>query len=66
MTKIISRREELEESISEAKVSPQQAQEMRADLAKRESAYLRRRRSRIKIKGVIYVHYNYVLCCCCA
>eukprot|EP00026_Physarum_polycephalum_P004115 Phypoly_transcript_04132.p1 GENE.Phypoly_transcript_04132~~Phypoly_transcript_04132.p1 ORF type:complete len:456 (+),score=61.36 Phypoly_transcript_04132:562-1929(+) len=46
----IERREELEEAILEAQVTPQQAQEMRADLAKRESAYLRRRRSRIKFK----------------
>lgn len=44
------RREEMEEAISENKISAAHAQEMREDLAKRESAYLRRRRSRIKIK----------------
>lgn len=44
------RHEELEEAIIENKVPPNQAQAMRDDLVKRESAYLRRRRSRIKIK----------------
>lgn len=50
MTARIERREELEDEILENKVSAIHAQEMREDLAKRESAYLRRRRCRIKIK----------------
>jgi hypothetical protein len=60
-TKQKLRREELEEAILEAKVSPAQAQEMRVDLAKRESAYLRRRRSRIKIKGNMIFKCSYYL-----